>query len=202
MIPEMLHDLPALRLEACSPEVSGLTLAAYLGPEQLRPAVARLLEQAYFLEGVSVVEVSEGFLGVYHFDHFDTPGRIALRVMIAKDAPEIPTISDIYHGASWHERECRDFFGVVYLGNENMTPLLLAAEDAEFHPLRKSAKALKGLADLIPENDGGPQATDAVVFQPKPDNDPASDAPPDAPSDASEVSNSAERHHAADTPSA
>lgn len=164
MIPDVLRDVPALRLEECSPGVSGLALAAYLAPEHLRPAAARLLEQAYFLEDVSVVEVSEGFLGVYHFDHFDTPGRIALRVVIAKDVPELPTISDIYQGASWHERECRDFFGVTFTGNENMTPLLLSAEDADFHPLRKGDKALKSLADLAPEIPGGPQAGDVTAF--------------------------------------
>ena len=180
MIPDALRDVPALRREECSPDVSGLALAAYLAPEQLRPAAARLLEQAYFVEDVSVVEVSEGFLGVYHFDHFDTPGRIALRVVIAKDVPELPTISDIYQGASWHERECRDFFGVTFAGNENMTPLLLAAEDAEFHPLRKTDKALKSLADLVPDGEGGPQAGDVAAFLVAPEESEAPGTPSDA----------------------
>ncbi len=180
MIPDALRDVPALRLEECSPDVSGLALAAYLAPEQLRPAAARLLEQAYFLEDVSVLEVSEGFLGVYHFDHFDTPGRIALRVLVSKDVPELPTISDIYHGASWHERECRDFFGVTFAGHENMTPLLLAAEDAEFHPLRKTDKALKSLTDLAPDGEGGPQAGDVAAFLVAPEESEAPNTPSDA----------------------
>ncbi|WP_051822561.1 NADH-quinone oxidoreductase subunit C [Desulfonatronum thiodismutans] len=184
---DALRDVPVLRLEECSPNVSGLTLAAYLAPEELRPAAAKLLGKAYFLEDVSVVEVSEGFLGVYHFDHFDAPGRIALRVLIPKDAPELPTISDIYQGASWHERECRDFFGVTFAGHENMTPLLLAAEDAEFHPLRKGDKALKSLTDLVPDGEGGPQAGDVAAFL-------AAAEESEAPGTPSDVTGSADGH--------
>jgi NADH-quinone oxidoreductase subunit C len=175
-----LRDVSVLRLEECSPDVSGLTLAAYLAPEELRPTAARLLGEAYFLEDVSVVEVSEGFLGVYHFDHFDAPGRIALRILVSKDVPELPTISDIFQGAAWHERECRDFFGVTFAGNENMTPLLLAAEDAEIHPLRKSDKALKSLTDLVPDGEGGPQAGDVAAFLPSAEESEAPGTPSDA----------------------
>lgn len=184
MTSDVFADVATLRLEECSLDVSGLKLAAYLAPEALRPAAAKLLEKAYFLEDVCVVEASEGFLGVYHFDHFDTPGRIALRVLIPRntpeDAPELPTISDIYQGASWHERECRDFFGVTFVGNENMTPLLLAAEDADFHPLRKSDKALKSLTDLLPDGAGGPQAGDVAAFLPTPEESEDPATPSDA----------------------
>ena len=46
------------------------------------------------------------------------------------------TISPVFPGANWHERETHDFFGIVFRGHPNLEPLLLP-EDATYHPLRK-----------------------------------------------------------------
>jgi NADH-quinone oxidoreductase subunit C len=63
-----------------------------------------------------------------------------VRANILRATPEIPTISSIFAGADWHERETHDFFGIKFIGHPNLTPLLLP-EDADFHPLRKDYKA-------------------------------------------------------------
>lgn len=146
---EVFFDVPVLCLQQCAPEKSGVTFSAHLSPEDLREVAIRLLEKEFFLEDISMQEFVEGYAGVYHFDHFETPGRIALWVLTSRDAAELPTISDIFQGASWHERECRDFFGVLFSGHENMSPLLLCAEDEHFFPLRKDAKSLKPFADIV-----------------------------------------------------
>lgn len=173
---ELFRDIPVQRLERCLPEKTGLALAAYLAPENLRQAATRLLEKKYFLEDVSLVEVAEGFLGVYHFDHFETPGRIALKVLVQQEAAELPTISDIFDGASWHERECRDFFGVTFTGHDNLLPLLLAAEDENLQPLRKNAKSLKKITDLIESGEVIAQSPDFLLLAASSDNDATADA--------------------------
>jgi NADH-quinone oxidoreductase subunit C len=61
---------------------------------------------------------------------------VALRTRIARDTEEVPTISGVFQGAAWHERETHDFFGIRFSGHPNLTPFLLP-EDATFHPLRK-----------------------------------------------------------------
>ena len=48
----------------------------------------------------------------------------------------IATITDLYPGASWHERETHEMFGVDFTGHPNLVPLLLPPE-FEGHPLRK-----------------------------------------------------------------
>lgn len=73
---------------------------------------------------------------VYDFNHFDENCRVVLRSKIPRDTPEIPTISGIYPGANWHERETHDFFGIKFIGHPDLSPLLLP-EDADFHPLLK-----------------------------------------------------------------
>jgi len=60
----------------------------------------------------------------------------------------VPTISDVYTGANWHEREVRDFYGVVFSGHPNLEPLILAEEDVDLKPLLKEEKKLKDLTDL------------------------------------------------------
>lgn len=77
---------------------------------------------------------------VYDFNRYDTLFRVAVRVRVPRDTPEIPTISEIYPAAHWHEREARDFFGFTFAGHPYMVPLLLP-EDADFHPLRKDFTA-------------------------------------------------------------
>lgn len=76
---------------------------------------------------------------VYDFNHYEQCCRVALRTRVARAHPELPTISGIYPGADWHERETHDFFGIVFTGHPCLEPLLLP-EDADFHPLRKDYK--------------------------------------------------------------
>ncbi|MDH5297562.1 MAG: NADH-quinone oxidoreductase subunit C [Desulfobulbaceae bacterium] len=77
---------------------------------------------------------------VYDFNHYGECCRVVVRTRVPRDNPELPTISAIYPGANWHERETHDFFGIRFLGHPDLSPLLLP-EDADFHPLLKDFKA-------------------------------------------------------------
>jgi NADH-quinone oxidoreductase subunit C len=92
--------------------------------------------------------VAEGIEVLYHFDNFDAPGRIVLRVLTDHENPEVPTISDIFSGAQWHERECFDFFGVIFTGHPQFRPLLMPA-DLKEHPLLKSEKNRQSLYETL-----------------------------------------------------
>jgi len=73
---------------------------------------------------------------VYDYFHPASPLRIVVRTRVPRDNPEVPTVSGVFPGANWHERETHDFFGIRFAGHPNLTPLLLP-EDADYHPLRK-----------------------------------------------------------------
>ncbi|MFO7761386.1 MAG: NADH-quinone oxidoreductase subunit C [Desulfobia sp.] len=65
--------------------------------------------------------------------------RVVVRALIDRDNPDIPTISGVFSGANWHERETWDLLGINFTGHPQLTRFLLP-EDADFHPLRKDFK--------------------------------------------------------------
>jgi len=73
---------------------------------------------------------------IYDFLHFENGLRVAYRARIPRNDPKIATISKIFPGADWHERETHDFFGINFVGHRDLSPFLLP-DDATFHPLLK-----------------------------------------------------------------
>ncbi len=131
--------LAPLKLEKVAPgdyAKSGCHLEVTAVPEQM-PAVAEaMLGTECFLESLTAVDSSrESFTLVYHFAHFRELCRTVVHASLAKGT-EAPTISQVYPGADWYEREVYDLFGIRFAGHPNLTRLLLP-EDADFHPLLK-----------------------------------------------------------------
>jgi len=56
--------------------------------------------------------------------------------VIVPDGETCPTLSGVYAGADWQEREQYDLVGVVFDGHPDLRRLMLP-EDWEGHPLRK-----------------------------------------------------------------
>jgi len=68
-------------------------------------------------------------------------GIVTVRTEVPKENPKISSITDIIPGASFHEREAADLFGVVFQGHPNLARLLLPEDWPEnLYPLRKDAK--------------------------------------------------------------
>ncbi|MBV9291177.1 MAG: NADH-quinone oxidoreductase subunit C [Frankiales bacterium] len=62
--------------------------------------------------------------------------HLRLRTLITGESPRLPSLTDVWAGADWHERETFEMFGVVFDGHPNLVPLLLP-DGFEGHPLRK-----------------------------------------------------------------
>lgn len=119
----------------------GYHVEARLKESQVRDFASAMLDAGFYLDFVTAVHVTSGFQMVYQFAHFDETLRVNAKAMTG-DKGEIPTISDIYHGADWHERETHDFYGVVFTGHHDLRTLLLSEEDGDLKPLLKRADKL------------------------------------------------------------
>ena len=93
-----------------------------------------------YLCSISVVdyEVSEQrFEIVYHMVSLSTYYKVALKTSVSSTDPKLPTVTSVWRSAEWFEREGHDLFGVIFLGHNNLSPLLLY-EGFEGFPGRKS----------------------------------------------------------------
>ena len=87
-----------------------------------------------FSAGVDLGE--EGFEVVTHLFSTTNLHNVRLKVRLPHENPACPTISDLYPGANWHERETREMFGIEFEGHPQPVKLLLP-EPFEGNPLRK-----------------------------------------------------------------
>ena len=63
--------------------------------------------------------------------------RLMVKVGVPGDDPRVPSITSVYTGANFYEREAWDLFGIVFDGHTDLTRILLP-DEWEGHPLRKN----------------------------------------------------------------
>lgn len=80
---------------------------------------------------------------VYHLSSINLRHRFVVKVKLSRwqndvegQLPEVPTVSEVWQIANWHERECFDLVGVHFTGHPNLVRIL-CPEDWEGHALRK-----------------------------------------------------------------
>jgi NADH-quinone oxidoreductase subunit C len=85
--------------------------------------------------GVDYPERDERFDVVYHFLSPQLNRRIRVRLH-ADDVEPVPSITEVFPGANWFEREAYDLYGVLFSGHPDLRRILT---DYGFdgHPLRK-----------------------------------------------------------------
>ncbi len=95
--------------------------------------------QFALLSDVTVVDYlpqEPRFAVVYHLLSLAHRRRLRLRVWIAEAEAELPSVTGIWPGANWYEREVYDMFGISFTGHPNLRRILMP-DDWEGHPLRK-----------------------------------------------------------------
>lgn len=64
---------------------------------------------------------------------------IEIVVDLDREKPEIDSITPLWGGANYHERETYDLVGIVFRGHPDLRRIFLP-HDTKFHPLRKDFK--------------------------------------------------------------
>jgi len=81
-------------------------------------------------------DVDAGLAVVAHVWSVTHRHHLRLRTHVPRDGGSLPSVSDVWSGANWHERETFEMFGIGFDGHPNLVPLLLP-DGFEGHPLRK-----------------------------------------------------------------
>ncbi len=117
-----------------------------LNPDYL-PAVARFMRDASglvynFLSDISAVDYypdynRPGRFGVsYHLLSMLYKRRLRLKVYLPEDEPAVETVTTVWPGANWPEREIMDMMGVDFKGHPDKRRILMP-EDWNGHPHRR-----------------------------------------------------------------
>jgi NADH-quinone oxidoreductase subunit C len=113
-------------------------------PEQLVAVCTHLKKQLEytFLSSVTAVDWLERvprYDVVYHLLSIPRLSELRLKVRVGKrgeEHPSVPTVSGVWPGANWYEREVYDLFGITFAGHPDLRRILMPI-DWTTHPLRK-----------------------------------------------------------------
>lgn len=85
-------------------------------------------------DGAARFEVVVELLSVSHGE------RCRVRVPLIGADPVCPSVTGIWPGADWYEREAYDMFGIEFTGHPDLSRILMP-DDWDGHPLRKDYPA-------------------------------------------------------------
>ena len=113
-----------------------LTIAA----EKIREACAVVQAAGYdFFEDMTAIDWfpnAPRFQLSYHILSLKFLERVRLRVMLEEDEPSVDSITPVWTGANFFEREVFDLFGIRFAGHPDLRRIMLP-EDWKGYPMRK-----------------------------------------------------------------
>ena len=82
-------------------------------------------------------QVTPSFEIVSCLSSVDNSNLVTISTTISKDESSLPSLTNIYVGANWHEREAFEMFGIDFVGHPNLIKLYLP-DGYEGNPMLKS----------------------------------------------------------------
>ena len=120
-------DRDELTLEIAAEQIAGI--CAYLKNEQKFARLSTVTAVDWYPE-------EPRFEVVYHLHSPASNQRLRLKCRLPGENPEIDSVTAVWRGANWYERETFDLFGIRFRNHPDLRRIMLP-EDWEGHPLRK-----------------------------------------------------------------
>jgi NADH-quinone oxidoreductase subunit C len=121
------HDRQELMLEIAAERV--VSACRYLKAEQNFARLSTITAVDWYPE-------EPRFEVVYHLHSPERNERLRLKCRVTGENPEIDSVTAIWRGANWYERETFDLFGIRFRNHPDLRRIMLP-EDWEGYPLRK-----------------------------------------------------------------
>ncbi len=120
-------------------EIAPRRIFLTISKDIILPLCTKMKDELGFehVSSVCGVDTKTAFQTVYHISSYQN--KVVAEIVvenISYDQPEVESITPLWGGANWHERETYDMFGIRFLNHPKMERLLLA-DDFMFFPMRK-----------------------------------------------------------------
>jgi NADH-quinone oxidoreductase subunit C len=148
MLPEPLQSLPVpAALEAWDPQAIvngslefGETLL-WVAPGKIVPVCRELRDNLGFerLSGMTAIDrypLEPRFEVVYFVHSISRNIRLKLKVALPGADPVVDSVTPVWEGANWYEREAFDLFGIQVQGHPNLKRIMMP-DNWVGHPLRR-----------------------------------------------------------------
>ncbi len=110
---------------------------ALIKKEDLLKVAAKVKEMGFnHLSVVTGIDYVDRFEVIYNFFSYGKKENLVLKIVLDHESPEVESLTSLWKGADWLERETYDLVGVRFTGHPNLTRILLP-EGWKGHPLRK-----------------------------------------------------------------
>jgi NADH-quinone oxidoreductase subunit C len=123
---------------------------AYRGDATAEIAPATLLDVCTFLRddpvlafdlladvtAVDYIGTTPRFELVYHLRSIAQGHRVRVKTRVPEESPRIASLTSVWRGANWLERETYDMYGILFDGHPDLRRIYLY-EEFQGHPLRK-----------------------------------------------------------------
>ncbi|HEX8311781.1 MAG TPA: NADH-quinone oxidoreductase subunit C, partial [Chthoniobacteraceae bacterium] len=77
------------------------------------------------ISGVDHFGEEPRFEVVYELYQFERGDYLRLKIRVSEDDLSVPTVSDIWATADWHEREAYDMYGITFAGHHDLRRILM-----------------------------------------------------------------------------
>ncbi len=137
LLQEKFPDHSFELIENCSP--GGFTI-----PKEILVAACHLLhtnEHCYFDHLASLSGLDNGpeentMEVIYTLYSIPNDQHLTIKVVLDREKPAVDSVTEIWRGANWHEREAFDLYGIQFHNHPDLRRILLPADWVGF-PMRK-----------------------------------------------------------------
>jgi NADH-quinone oxidoreductase subunit C len=150
--------IDALREEFGEPTIGEMRV--YAGEHEVVVDRFRIIEVCRYLKeelgfdylsdlgGVDRFVEGDRFEVFYNLISLDDVKRIRVRIRVDEEDLTVPSISSVFRGATWNEREVYDMLGIRFDGHPDLRRMFMP-EDFEYYPQRKEFPLL-GVPGSLP----------------------------------------------------
>jgi NADH-quinone oxidoreductase subunit C len=144
VLPETLLEYPdavAVQDAVVTGKYDRGELTLEIEPSRIVEVCARLKGEQQFVRMSDLTAVDRypeepRFEVVYHLHSLSRNARLRLKCRVSGAKPAIDSVTPVWRGADWFEREVFDLFGIEFRNHPDLRRIMLP-DDYEGHPLRK-----------------------------------------------------------------